>query len=97
MKTIDDITETKKNNLLALLNWPLSVQAAVCTWPCFNVIRDVNLSDSQSRNCAACNKIGIAVRVLMYGQPYNSTTLEGCQPDPNAISEKVSYTIRNEA
>lgn len=88
VKTIDDITESKRNNLLALLNWPVSVQAAVCTWPCFNVIRDVNISDGQIRNCSACNKIGIAVRVLMYGQPYNSTTLEGCQPDPNAISEK---------
>ncbi|KAL3266755.1 hypothetical protein HHI36_010915 [Cryptolaemus montrouzieri] len=88
VKTIDDITDSKKNMLLSLLRWPASIQAAVCTWPCFNIIREVNLTEGQSRNCAACNKMGVAVRVLMYGQPYNSTTLEGCQPDPNAISEK---------
>lgn len=26
----------------------------------------------------------------MYGQPYNNTTLEGCQPDPKAMTDKVS-------
>ncbi|KAK9870338.1 hypothetical protein WA026_006423 [Henosepilachna vigintioctopunctata] len=88
VKTIDDITESKKNCLLAILRWPASVQAAVCTWPCFNIIREVNLADGESRTCAACSKMGVAVRVLMYGQPYNSTTLEGCQPDQNAMNEK---------
>lgn len=43
----------------------------------------------QSKICAGCKQASVAVRVLMYGQPYNSTTLEGCQPDPNAVNEKV--------
>jgi hypothetical protein len=90
VKTIDDITDSKKKKLLALLRWPPAVQAAVCTWPCFNVIREVNPSDVQSKTCAACGRLEVAVRVLMYGQPYNSTTLEGCQPDPKAMNEKVS-------
>lgn len=30
------------------------------------------------------------MRVQLFGQPYNSTTLEGCHPDPKAMSEKVS-------
>jgi hypothetical protein len=88
VKTIDDITDSKKKKLLALLRWPPAVQAAVCTWPCFNVIREVNPSDVQSKTCAACGRLEVAVRVLMYGQPYNSTTLEGCQPDPKAMNEK---------
>ncbi|RZC32892.1 uncharacterized protein BDFB_003340 [Asbolus verrucosus] len=90
VKTIDDITDSKKKKLLSLLRWPPAVQAAVCTWPCFNVIREVNPTDAHTKNCAACSRHEVAVRVLMYGQPYNSTTLEGCQPDPKAMNEKVS-------
>lgn len=90
MQTIDDITDGKKKKLFALLRWPITVQGAVCTWPCFNINREVSTSETQS-NCAACGRLGAVVRVLMYGQPYNSTTLEGCQPDPNAINEKVKY------
>ncbi|XP_063909311.1 uncharacterized protein LOC135126961 isoform X2 [Zophobas morio] len=88
VKMIDDITDSKKKKLLSLLRWPPAVQAAVCTWPCFNVIREVNPSDAHAKTCAACGRMEVAVRVLMYGQPYNSTTLEGCQPDPKAMNEK---------
>ncbi|CAH0560372.1 unnamed protein product [Brassicogethes aeneus] len=86
VRTIDEIAESKKSKLLSILRWPSSVQAAVCTWPCFNVIREV--SDAQLKKCHACGKKEVSVRVLMYGQPYNSTTLEGCQPDPTAMNEK---------
>lgn len=76
--------------MLNLLRWPNPVQVAVTTWPCFNVIRELNAADILLRPCAACVNAGVAVRVLMYGQPYNSTTLEGCQPNLQTI-EKVSY------
>ncbi|XP_018572236.1 uncharacterized protein LOC108911707 isoform X2 [Anoplophora glabripennis] len=88
VQTIDDITDSKKQKLFALLRWPPTVQGAVCTWPCFNVMREVNDVGVQVKKCAACSRAGVVVRVLMYGQPYNATTLEGCQPDPNAINEK---------
>lgn len=88
VKTIDEITESRKNSLLTLVKWPLRVQAAVCTWPCFNIIKEVHESDAHTKLCVSCNKLGVSVRVLMYGQPYNVTTLEGCQPDPKAINEK---------
>lgn len=93
MKTIDDVTDSKKQKLLAILGWPTSVHAAVSTWPCYNVIRELNPSDMQQHMCSACSRTGVAVRVLMYGQPYNSTTLEGCQPDPQAASEKVGQSL----
>lgn len=89
VQTIDDITESKKRKLLELVRWPANLQAAVCIWPCFNVLREISPTDAQSRTCAACGRNNVAVRVIMYGQPYNATTLEGCQPDPNAINEKV--------
>ncbi|KAI4463363.1 hypothetical protein MML48_4g00006404 [Holotrichia oblita] len=90
VQTIDEITRSKKQKLLTLLRWPHPVQIAVSTWPCFNIIRELSTPDFQNRNCAACQQSGVSVRVLMYGQPYNSTTLEGCQPDPQAANEKVS-------
>lgn len=88
VQTIDDITDSKKQKFFNLLRWPANVQAAICTWPCFNVLREVSVSDAETKPCVACGRIGVSARVLMYGQPYNSTTLEGCQPDPNAINEK---------
>lgn len=91
VQTIDEITDSKKQKLFALLRWPPAVQGAVCTWPCFNVMREVNDAGAHTKKCAACGRTGVVVRVLMYGQPYNATTLEGCQPDPNAINEKVYF------
>jgi hypothetical protein len=29
----------------------------------------------------------------MYGQPHNSTSLEGCQPDPKVASQKLSQFL----
>ncbi|KAF5308891.1 hypothetical protein FQR65_LT00591 [Abscondita terminalis] len=87
VKTIDDITDSKRQKMISLLRWPNPVQIAVTTWPCFNVIREVSAADIQLKPCAACLRPGVAVRVLMYGQPYNSTTLEGCQPNPQTIEK----------
>ncbi|KAL1509615.1 hypothetical protein ABEB36_004326 [Hypothenemus hampei] len=94
VQTIDDITESKKQKFLQLVRWPPNLQAAVCTWPCFNVLREIGPSELQARTCAACGQNNVAVRVIMYGQPYNATTLEGCQPDPNAINEKDFFMCR---
>ncbi|XP_025830807.1 uncharacterized protein LOC108744837 isoform X2 [Agrilus planipennis] len=93
VKTIDDITESKQKKLTLLLNWPKTVHGAVTTWPCFNVIRDINSSD-KVKPCAACDGSTVNARVLMYGQPYNSTTLEGCQPDPEAVNNKDFFMCR---
>lgn len=88
VKIIDDITDNKKQKLINMLRWPHPVQAAVSTWPCFNVIRELS-ADSDVKLCVACSQSSISVRVLMYGQPYNSTTLDGCQPDPQTVNQKV--------
>ncbi|XP_066246946.1 nuclear receptor coactivator 6-like isoform X1 [Euwallacea similis] len=94
VQTIDDITESKKQKFLQLVRWPPNLQGAVCTWPCFNVLREIAQADAQSRTCAACGRNNVTVRVIMYGQPYNATTLEGCQPNPNAINEKDFFMCR---
>ncbi|KAF5302320.1 hypothetical protein FQA39_LY10359 [Lamprigera yunnana] len=88
VKTIDDITESKRQKMTSLTRLPNPVQIAVTTWPCFNVIRELTSLDAQLRECAVCFQRGVDVRVLMYGQPYNPTTLEGCPPNPQTIEKK---------
>ena len=90
VKTVDDVTEERKRRLLGVAQWKAGLQTSVGTWPCFNVISDLPADEKREKLCAACDKSQVSVRVQMYGQPYNSTTLEGCQPDPKVASQKVS-------
>lgn len=95
VKTIDEITAAKTTKLQHLLRWPQSIQIALSTWPCFNVI-PFNANELQMRNCAACQQPSLSniVRLSLYGQPYNPTTLEGGQPNPQAINNKEILMCR---
>lgn len=75
---------------MRIVRWRTELEASIATWPCYNVIFEL-VGDEVRKNCAACDKPRVAARVLLYGQPYNSTTLEGCQPDSKLVSEKVCY------
>lgn len=90
VKTVDDITDDRKRKLLALTQWPSNVQASVSTWPCLNVLSDLTATETEGKFCAACQKPRVSLRILLYGQPYNATTLDGCQPDSRHQLEKVS-------
>ncbi|KAK3909506.1 Glutamine and serine-rich protein 1 [Frankliniella fusca] len=92
VKTVDDIVDDKRKRFLKVVNWRPELEASIATWPCFNIINEV--SEDDHKICAACDKPKVAARVLLYGQPYNSTTLEGCQPDPKLTSEKDFFTCR---
>jgi hypothetical protein len=85
VKAVDDITR-----LLGVAQWKAGLQTSVGTWLFFNVISDLPADEKREKLCAACDKSQVSVRVQMYGQPYNSTTLEGHQPDPKVASQKVS-------
>lgn len=87
VKKVDDITNDRKQRLLKVTKWKSSLVTSVDTWPCFNVISDLP-EDEREKSCTACEKAQVSVRVQMYGQPYNSTTLEGCPPDPKLVGEK---------
>nr|CAD7392612.1 unnamed protein product [Timema cristinae] len=88
VKCVDEITEERKGRLLRVAQWKPSLSNSVGTWPCFNFITDLPADEKTGKLCVACDKAPVAVRVQMYGQPYNSTTLEGCQPDPKVASQK---------
>lgn len=89
VKTVDEITEERKRRLLCTTKWKASVVTAISTWPCVNVLKDLPPSECKGKFCAGCQQAKIYARVLLYGQPYNGTTLEGSPPDPRIPHEKV--------
>ena len=93
MKTVDEVTEERKRRLVSTTTWHPNVVTAISTWPCLNVLKDLPLSEYKGKVCAGCQQDKINARVLLYGQPYNGTTLEGSPPDPRVLQEKVEFTF----
>ncbi|XP_008559916.1 putative uncharacterized protein DDB_G0277255 isoform X1 [Microplitis demolitor] len=88
VKMIDEITEERKRRLLSTTKWQKNVVTVISTWPCLNVLKDLSSSECKGKQCSGCQHSQIHARVLLYGQPYNATTLEGSPPDPAVPHEK---------
>ncbi|XP_017756417.1 PREDICTED: uncharacterized protein LOC108548124 isoform X2 [Eufriesea mexicana] len=88
VKTVDEVTEERKQRLLSTTKWRSNVINAISTWPCLNVLKDLPFTEYKGKSCAGCQQSKIHARVLLYGQPYNATTLEGSPPDPRIPQEK---------
>ncbi|XP_043529870.1 uncharacterized protein LOC122539192 isoform X4 [Frieseomelitta varia] len=88
VKTVDEVTEERKQRLLSTTKWRSNVINAISTWPCLNVLKDLPFMEYKGKSCAGCQQPKIHARVLLYGQPYNATTLEGSPPDPRIPQEK---------
>ncbi|KAK6630219.1 hypothetical protein RUM43_015012 [Polyplax serrata] len=88
VRAIDEVTEDHCRRLLNVTKWKSNLVISVRTWPCLNVIHDLPKEHTNNTLCSACEKPKVSMRIQMYGQPYNSTTLEGCQPDPKALTDK---------
>lgn len=89
VKTVDEVTEERKQRFLSTTKWRSNVINAISTWPCLNVLKDLPFTEYKGKSCAGCQQHKIHARVLLYGQPYNATTLEGSPPDPRIPQEKV--------
>lgn len=89
VKTVDDVTDERKRRLLSTTKWKPNIVRAISTWPCLNVLKDIPSSEYKGKSCAGCQQTRIYARILLYGQPYNGTTLEGSPPDPKISYEKV--------
>lgn len=94
VKTVDEVTEERKRRLLSTTKWKQNFVTAISTWPCINLLKDLPPSEYKGKCCAGCQHTRIYTRILLYGQPYNGTTLEGSPPDPRVPHEKVHYTKR---
>ncbi|KAM0729784.1 Glutamine and serine-rich protein 1 [Formica fusca] len=88
VKIVDEVTEERKRRLLSTTKWKPNVVTALSTWPCVNVLKDLPPSENKGKCCAGCEQTRIHARILLYGQPYNGTTLEGSPPDPRVPHEK---------
>ena len=93
VKTVDDVSEERKWRLPGAPQWKAGLQTSVGTWPCFNVISDLPADEKWEKLCAARDKSQVYVRAQMYGQSYNSTSFEGCQPNLKGDSQKVSELL----
>lgn len=69
--------------------WPAKMLYSIETWPCYNIISDLGVTNNGQIICAACNKRNIVSRVILYGQPYNPNTVGPIQLDNRFSFEKV--------
>lgn len=91
VKTIDDLTTGRKQRLRNSMPWPAKLLYSIETWPCYNIITDLGVTNNGQIICAACNKHNIVSRVILYGQPYNANTVGPTQLDNRYAFEKVKF------
>lgn len=81
--------------MLVIAPWPKAVIDAIEMWPCYNIISDLGgtgaTASAITHNmfCMACHQRGVGMRMLLYGNPYDPTTVEQVQPDARIVYEKV--------
>ncbi|KAJ6646601.1 Glutamine and serine-rich protein 1, partial [Pseudolycoriella hygida] len=88
VKTIDDITNDRKRRLLNITPWPKTMTLSVETWPCYNIVSDLGQVGTNHLFCVACHQPGISMRLILYGNPYNPSTIETIEPDIRMGFEK---------
>lgn len=93
VKTIDDLTAERKQRLRNCMTWPARMLYSIETWPCYNIINDLGVTNNGQIICAACNKRSIVSRVILYGQPYNPNTIGPIQLDSRFSFDKVNFPI----
>lgn len=90
VKTVDDLTAARKVRLLRTTNWSQPMVQSLETWPCFSVLTELGMMNTNQIFCAGCRQRGIASRMILYGQAYNPNTIEAMQPDNRITYEKVT-------
>lgn len=90
VKIIDQLSIERKENLRTTVPWPRRTLYSIETWPCYNIIKDLGVTNNGQIICATCNKRAIVSRIILYGQPYNANTIEPIQADNRVAFEKVT-------
>lgn len=89
MKTIDDLSTERKLRLRNCTPWAARLLYSIETWPCYNTINDLGVTNNGQIICAACNKRNIVARVILFGQPYNPNTIGAIQLENRFSFDKV--------
>lgn len=89
VKIIDDLTANKKARLMSTTRWPTRMTYSIETWPCYNLISNLGHTDLSCIPCIGCSQRGIAARIILYGQPYNPSTVTVVPTDNRIPYDKV--------
>lgn len=89
VEVIDGLTDERRIRLVSAVDWPTqsAIQSSVTVWPCYNVLAE--LRPPNMRLCDACVHNKVHARIILYGQPYNATTLDALAPDCQPKDQKV--------
>lgn len=68
--------------------WSKAVIESIETWPCYNIHTQLDL-EPNALYCTACHQQEIAMRLVLYGIPYNPTTIDPIPTNLNVGYEKV--------
>ncbi|KAL7732992.1 hypothetical protein ACLKA6_002799 [Drosophila palustris] len=88
VRVVDNIMDNCKRKLLAITPWTRSIISSIETWPKCHVFSEWVQNNLTQKNCAGCHQPGIAVRFLLFGEPYNPNTMQTITPDARIIYEK---------
>lgn len=91
VKLIDDLTTERKLRLRNSMPWTAKILYSIESWPCYNIISELGVTNNGQIICAACNKRNIVSRIILYGQPYNPNTIRPMQLDSRFSFEKVCH------
>lgn len=92
VKIVDDVSAARRERLLRLTSWPQHMVQSMSTWPCFSVLTELGMMNTNQIFCAGCNQRGIASRMILYGQAYDPSTIQAVQPDNRITYDKVRTT-----
>uniref|UniRef100_T1PHZ1 DUF4211 domain-containing protein n=1 Tax=Musca domestica TaxID=7370 RepID=T1PHZ1_MUSDO len=88
VRALDTILDNCKRKLLSITPWTRSVITSIETWPKCHVFSEWGQNNLTQKNCAGCHQPGISVRFLLFGQPYNSNTMQTIPTDARMTYEK---------
>lgn len=89
VKTIDDLNVERKERVRSTVAFPPLMVRSLETWPCYSQQTDLGVMNNGQIICVGCNKRDIVTRLTLFGQAYNTNTIDPVQLDARITFEKV--------